>query len=93
MVHIECIAKYQVTKLILKLIVFSDLTKFLFFFRERFTNEYMAGLCIAVTMAATLPSCIHLFLKPKKQSFILSLIISSLAFFLFSFQVIFTQKF
>lgn len=44
-------------------------------------------LCTVVTLIAVLPSCLHLSIDPRKSSFILALINSSLAFYLFSFQV------
>lgn len=47
----------------------------------------MAQLCMTTTLAAVLPSSIKLLLNPTKHFFLLSLINSSLAFFLFSFQV------
>lgn len=56
-------------------------------FRETFTNEEMAVYCAICTIVALLPSCIHLIRNPQKDKFLLCLINSSLAFFLFSFQV------
>ena len=53
-----------------------------------FTNEQMAFTCLISTLIAILPSSIHLLFNPRKEIFLLSLINSSLAFFLFSFQVI-----
>lgn len=47
----------------------------------------MAKMCITLTMVATLPSSIRLAFRPSKRGFLLALINSSLAFFLFSFQV------
>lgn len=60
----------------------------IFCFRVHFTNEQMAITCLISTLIAILPSSIHLLLNPRKEIFLLSLINSSLAFFLFSFQVI-----
>lgn len=44
-------------------------------------------ICLLTTMCAILPSSIDLFLRPNVKKFVLSLINSSLAFFLFSYQV------
>ncbi|KAL0134882.1 hypothetical protein PUN28_001575 [Cardiocondyla obscurior] len=55
--------------------------------RQVFTNAQLAKICLAVTTCMVLPSCISLYLSPTKKAFILSLINSALAFFLFSFQV------
>lgn len=52
-----------------------------------FTNTQLAKICLMVTTCAVLPSCISLYLSPTRNAFTLSLINSSLAFFLFSFQV------
>lgn len=51
-----------------------------------FTNEQMAVVCLVCTLVAVLPSCLHLFCNARKDVFLLSLINTSLAFFLFSFQ-------
>ncbi|XP_034175630.2 dolichyl pyrophosphate Man9GlcNAc2 alpha-1,3-glucosyltransferase [Osmia lignaria lignaria] len=55
--------------------------------RNTFTNEQLAKLCLTITAFAVLPSSIDLYLNPKKEKFIISLINCALAFFLFSFQV------
>ncbi|XP_015176734.1 PREDICTED: dolichyl pyrophosphate Man9GlcNAc2 alpha-1,3-glucosyltransferase-like isoform X1 [Polistes dominula] len=55
--------------------------------RNTFTNEQLAQICLVITTIAVLPVCINLYLCPKKDKFIISLINSSLAFFLFSYQV------
>lgn len=47
----------------------------------------MAQICLLSTFIAILPSSIHLLFRPTKQNFLLALINSSFAFFLFSFQV------
>jgi len=52
-----------------------------------FSNERMAQICLCTTALSVLPSCINIYLKPKQDKFILALINSSLAFFLFSYQV------
>lgn len=57
------------------------------FCRDKFTNEHMAMVCLACTLIAILPSCLHLLFNAHKTTFVLSLINTSLAFFLFSFQV------
>lgn len=56
-------------------------------FRVHFTNEQMAIVCLLCTLLAVLPNSIHLLFNARKEAFILSLINTSLAFFLFSFQV------
>jgi alpha-1,3-glucosyltransferase len=56
-------------------------------FRELFTNLQMAKLCLVVTFLAVLPSSMDILLRPRVDKFLLSVINSSLAFFLFSFQV------
>lgn len=55
--------------------------------KKIFDNATMAKVCLAATGVALLPSSLDLFLRPNVKKFILSLINSSLAFFLFSFQV------
>lgn len=47
----------------------------------------MAKICLACTTAALVPSSMSLLIKPKKRQFLYALVNSSLAFFLFSFQV------
>lgn len=47
----------------------------------------MAKICLACTTAALVPSSLSLLIKPKKKQFLYALVNSSLAFFLFSFQV------
>lgn len=47
----------------------------------------MAKVCLACTTTALLPSSLSLLVKPKKKQFLYALVNSSLAFFLFSFQV------
>ncbi|XP_077270521.1 putative dolichyl pyrophosphate Man9GlcNAc2 alpha-1,3-glucosyltransferase isoform X1 [Temnothorax americanus] len=55
--------------------------------RQIFTNEQLAKICLTITTCAVLPSCVSLYLSPTRKAFMLSLINSALAFFLFSFQV------
>lgn len=47
----------------------------------------MAKICLACTVTALVPSSISLLVKSKKKQFLYALVNSSLAFFLFSFQV------
>jgi alpha-1,3-glucosyltransferase len=47
----------------------------------------MAKICLACTTTAIIPSAFSLLIKPKKKQFLYALVNSSLAFFLFSFQV------
>lgn len=56
-------------------------------FRNAFTNLQMANICLVVTLLAVLPCSMDLLLRPRLHKFLLSVINSSLAFFLFSFQV------
>lgn len=58
-----------------------------FKFKQRFSNETMVRYCLMATLSAIFPSSVDLFLRPSSKKFLLSLINSSLAFFLFSFQV------
>lgn len=58
-----------------------------FKFKTRFCNEEMMRYCMTATLSAVLPSSIDLFLRPSLKKFLPALINSSLAFFLFSFQV------
>ncbi|XP_063925065.1 dolichyl pyrophosphate Man9GlcNAc2 alpha-1,3-glucosyltransferase [Zophobas morio] len=53
----------------------------------RFTNYEMMRICLFATISMVFPSSIDLFLRPSSKKFVLALINSSLAFFLFSFQV------
>ncbi len=51
-------------------------------------QEKMVLLCLGSTLAASLPSCLHLLLRPdRRRNLPLCLASTSLAFFLFSFQV------
>lgn len=59
----------------------------LFKFKVKFDNHQMLRICLFSTLAFLFPSCCDLFLHPSKKKFVLALINSSLAFFLFSFQV------
>jgi len=55
--------------------------------RKIFTNAQLGVICLTLTTCAVLPSCVKLYLSPAKKTFVISLINSALAFFLFSFQV------
>ncbi|XP_024892445.1 probable dolichyl pyrophosphate Man9GlcNAc2 alpha-1,3-glucosyltransferase isoform X1 [Temnothorax curvispinosus] len=55
--------------------------------RQIFTNEQLAKICLTITTCAVLPSCVSLYLSSTRKAFMLALINSALAFFLFSFQV------
>ncbi|XP_066600567.1 probable dolichyl pyrophosphate Man9GlcNAc2 alpha-1,3-glucosyltransferase isoform X2 [Prorops nasuta] len=52
-----------------------------------FTNLRLAQICLITTLIAVLPTCLSLYLKPTKEKFLISLINTSLSFFLFSYQV------
>ena len=47
----------------------------------------MAKICLICTTTAIIPSAMKLLVNPKKKQFLYALVVSSLAFFLFSFQV------
>jgi hypothetical protein len=55
--------------------------------KEMYEVQTLAVACLASTALASLPSNLFLFLQPTKPNFVLALINTSLAFFLFSFQV------
>ncbi|XP_023021267.2 ALG6 alpha-1,3-glucosyltransferase garnysstan [Leptinotarsa decemlineata] len=59
----------------------------IFKFKTRFDNMQMMRICLFATLSALFPSSVDLFLRPNLRKFVLALINSSLAFFLFSFQV------
>ncbi|XP_072382163.1 dolichyl pyrophosphate Man9GlcNAc2 alpha-1,3-glucosyltransferase [Diabrotica undecimpunctata] len=59
----------------------------LFKFKSRFNNFEMMRVCLFTTFLGLLPSSLDLFLRPNLKKFVLAQINSSLAFFLFSFQV------
>eukprot|EP00761_Pharyngomonas_kirbyi_P002794 gb/GECH01002798.1/.p1 GENE.gb/GECH01002798.1/~~gb/GECH01002798.1/.p1 ORF type:complete len:559 (+),score=72.78 gb/GECH01002798.1/:1-1677(+) len=50
-------------------------------------SEYLIRFCSIITFLASLPSNINLLLRPSSRRFLLSIVNTSLAFFLFSFQV------
>ncbi|KAJ3277061.1 Glucosyltransferase-like protein [Terramyces sp. JEL0728] len=55
--------------------------------RSIFDMDYLLKMSIGTTLSVVLPSCLYLFYKPTASKFIASLAITSLGFFLFSFQV------
>ncbi|XP_048505922.1 probable dolichyl pyrophosphate Man9GlcNAc2 alpha-1,3-glucosyltransferase [Athalia rosae] len=55
--------------------------------RDTFSNLALAKICLVTTLVALIPTNVHLFFRPTNRKFILSLINTSLAFFLFSFHV------
>jgi alpha-1,3-glucosyltransferase len=56
-------------------------------FKKLFAVKSLINMSAATTLLSCVPSCIHVLMKPTKTNFKLSLIISSLSFFLFSYQV------
>lgn len=84
MVYSQCGATAEVSGQFRKLNPF-PLTYFIF--RDNFSNDRMAIICLTCTLASILPSLVHLFRNANPKTFLLSLINSALAFFLFSFQV------
>lgn len=59
----------------------------LYKFKTLFRNDEMIRYCTVATLTAVLPTSVDLFLRPNRRKFVLALINSSLAFFLFSYQV------
>ncbi|XP_036321367.1 probable dolichyl pyrophosphate Man9GlcNAc2 alpha-1,3-glucosyltransferase isoform X1 [Rhagoletis pomonella] len=55
--------------------------------KNKLQNQQMATLCLGVTAAFVLPINIHMFFNKRKQTFLLSLVSTAMAFYLFSFQV------
>ncbi|XP_033117052.1 dolichyl pyrophosphate Man9GlcNAc2 alpha-1,3-glucosyltransferase-like [Anneissia japonica] len=55
--------------------------------KEKFSQDIILKIALVSTVGALLPSSLHLLYKPTVRSFRLALVNSSLAFFLFSFQV------
>ena len=58
-----------------------------FRWKERFAPERLAFFSLLLTLAAALPSCVDLVLRPTSRRFVYSLSAIAFAFFLFSFQV------
>ncbi|XP_040582573.1 probable dolichyl pyrophosphate Man9GlcNAc2 alpha-1,3-glucosyltransferase [Lepeophtheirus salmonis] len=52
-----------------------------------YSQEELMKICAIVTGFVVLPSNVHLFLRPNLRNFLCSLSVTSLGFFLFSFQV------
>uniref|UniRef100_A0A0A1XF20 Alpha-1,3-glucosyltransferase n=1 Tax=Zeugodacus cucurbitae TaxID=28588 RepID=A0A0A1XF20_ZEUCU len=55
--------------------------------KNKLLNQQMAMLCLGVTAAFVLPLNVHLFFNKRKETFLLSLVSTAMAFYLFSFQV------
>ena len=55
--------------------------------RNLFEPQILTKICLSLTALAAFPSGIHLYLKPKFTTLLISLINVSMAFFLFSFHV------
>jgi len=55
--------------------------------KQQLPVEDLAKLCLGTTFGLSLPSNIHLLFNPTHRNFLLSLVNTSLVFFLFSFQV------
>lgn len=55
--------------------------------KNLYANEYLLKISLLATILSNLPTGIHLLWKPTTRNFKYSLVNSSLAFFLFSFQV------
>ncbi|KAJ3314219.1 Glucosyltransferase-like protein [Boothiomyces sp. JEL0838] len=55
--------------------------------RSMYGLDELIKMSIGTTLSVILPSCLYLFYKPTASKFMTSLAISSLGFFLFSFQV------
>jgi len=59
----------------------------LFKWKRRFSKEQLAKTAAALTLAATAPSTLHQILKPSRRGMLYGMACSSLAFYLFSYQV------
>nr|CAI5844499.1 unnamed protein product [Callosobruchus analis] len=59
----------------------------IFYKYKEVENTKMVRACLTATVSALVPSSVDLFLRPNKNKFVLALINSSLAFFLFGYQV------
>ncbi|XP_014259676.1 dolichyl pyrophosphate Man9GlcNAc2 alpha-1,3-glucosyltransferase [Cimex lectularius] len=59
----------------------------IFKFRNYMSNEKIAMVCAILTLLFSIPSCIDVFKTPIKDKYILATINTSLAFFIFSYQV------
>ncbi|WPT14266.1 Putative dolichyl pyrophosphate Man9GlcNAc2 alpha-1,3-glucosyltransferase, partial [Picochlorum sp. SENEW3] len=59
----------------------------IFKWKKYITGAHLAKMCAMATMVASLPSLIMEVTKPSRETFILCLMNTSLAFFLFSYQV------
>ena len=55
--------------------------------KQKMPVEDLAKICLGATFGLSLPSNIHLLFNPSGKNFLLSLVNTSLVFFLFSFQV------
>ena len=55
--------------------------------KKEMTIPDLAKLCLGTTFALSLPTNLHLLFSPSNRNFVLSLVTTSLTFFLFSFQV------
>lgn len=55
--------------------------------RKAFGDLELAKICLVATLVSVLPSNLDLFFRPRKEKLVISLVNTSLAFFLFSFQV------
>jgi alpha-1,3-glucosyltransferase len=59
----------------------------LFGWKRRFSREQLARMAAALTLIAAFPSTLHQILRPSKRGMLYCMACSSLAFFLFSYQV------
>ena len=55
--------------------------------KQKMPVEDLAKICLGATFGLSLPSNIHLLFNPSSKNFLLSLVNTSIVFFLFSFQV------
>lgn len=58
-----------------------------FRWKHLLSHVALARLCAAATVCALLPACLHQIARPSRRGFLYTLVISSLSFFLFSYQV------
>mmetsp|Transcript_63296 Transcript_63296/g.200189 ORF Transcript_63296/g.200189 Transcript_63296/m.200189 type:complete len:521 (+) Transcript_63296:181-1743(+) len=55
--------------------------------KRLFTNSELTKMCLGTTLSACLPSMVHQMVSPSRDGLLMGMLNSSLAFFLFSFQV------
>ena len=72
---------------LIRYLPFRCVSSLIFKWKKYITGPYLAKMCAAATMIVSLPSLIMEVTKPSRETFIMCLMNTSLAFFLFSYQV------